>query len=280
MQYQLEGSPVRSHPLSEGFVWEDVEGPFRILSEPQAIQWNRDGYFVLEDAFDAETLAILEAEIDPQEAKVEEFLKKQENGTFGIARAGEISFTTHMVLRSAKLAAFCRGRVFQDLCADLLGGNARLYWDQAVYKKPGTDAPFPWHQDNGYSFVEPQSYVTCWIAINDATEQNGCPWVVPGLHRRGTLAHARTPLGFQCVEDPPHAVCAEAKAGSIVVFSSLTPHATGPNRTAAPRKAYIVQFSHGHTERVSQDEETGEVVREVQEDPERQFLILEDGRSV
>ena len=56
----------------------------------------------------------------------------------------------------------------------------RLYWDQAVYKKPDTAAPFPWHQDNGYAYVEPQQYLTCWIALTDATEDNGCPWVVPG----------------------------------------------------------------------------------------------------
>ena len=205
-------------------------------------------------------------------------MEKQKDGTFGIARAGEISFTTHMVLRSEALRDFCKGPVFQDLCHDLIGPDARLYWDQAVYKKPGTESPFPWHQDNGYNFVEPQSYLTCWIAVNDATEDNGCPWVVPGLHRRGTLAHKRTPLGFQCVEDPADAVCAPAKAGSIVVFSSLTPHATGPNRTSGSRKAYIVQFSHGLTERLAVDEETGREVREEQADPERQFLVLREGK--
>ena len=76
------------------------------------------------------------------------------------------------------------------MCADLIGPDVRLYWDQAVYKKPGTESPFPWHQDNGYAFVEPQQYLTCWVALTDATEDNGCPWVVPGLHRRGALAQS------------------------------------------------------------------------------------------
>ncbi len=134
--------------------------------------------------------------------------------------------------------------MFQDLGRDLLGPDVRLYWDQAVYKKPGTEAPFPWHQDNGYNFVEPQCYLTCWIALTDATEQSGCPWVVPGLHRLGTLEHWSTPLGYRCLEEnPPGAVPIEAPAGSIVVFTSLTPHATGANRTAGARKAYIVQLA-------------------------------------
>ena len=51
----------------------------------------------------------------------------------------------------------------------------RLYWDQAVYKKPDTAASFPWHQDNGYAYVEPQQYLTCWIALTDATERERLP---------------------------------------------------------------------------------------------------------
>ena len=87
----------------------------------------------------------------------------------------------------------------------------RLYWDQAVYKKPGTESPFPWHQDNGYAFVEPQQYLTCWVALTDATEENGCPWVVPGLHRRGTLAHEYSDIGFVCLRDPADAVAVPAR---------------------------------------------------------------------
>ena len=112
-----------------------------------------------------------------------------------------------------------------------------------MYKKPGTEFPFPWHQDNGYAFVEPQQYLTCWVALTDATEENGCPWVVPGLHRLGTLAHEYSDIGFVCLREPEGAVPVPAPAGSIVVFSSLTPHSTGPNRTGTVRKSYIVQFA-------------------------------------
>ena len=41
------------------------------------------------------------------------------------------------------------------------------------------------------------SYLTFWIPLTDATEENGCPWVVPKLHRRGTLEHLTTDLGFE-----------------------------------------------------------------------------------
>ena len=198
---------------------------------------------MLEDALaPAELEALVEA-IDPFEARQEEALRAMEGGRFFIARADEITFTTHLVVRSALLRRFTSSALFADVCADLIGPDVRLYWDQAVYKKPGTESPFPWHQDNGYAFVEPQQYLTCWVALTDATEENGCPWVVPGLHRLGTLAHEYSDIGFVCLHDPEHAVAVPASAGSIVVFSSLTPHSTGPNRTDAVRKAYIVQFA-------------------------------------
>ncbi len=75
----------------------------------------------------------------------------------------------------------------------LLGGKfrdtVRLYWDQSVYKKSGRPQEFPWHQDNGYTFVEPQQYLTFWIPLVDVDVENGCPWIAPGMHKLGTLAH-------------------------------------------------------------------------------------------
>ena len=134
--------------------------------------------------------------------------------------------------------------VIIDLCADLIGPDVNLYWDQGVYKQPEKPRRFPWHQDNGYTFIEPQQYLTVWLALTDATVDNGCPWVVPGLHRHGTLLHRYVdPLGWECLSEPEDAVAAPVRAGGAVVFSSLTPHLTGPNTTDEARKAYILQYA-------------------------------------
>lgn len=267
------------HPLSNSFTWQATPGPFRRITAQQARAYNEDGYFILEDAFDAETLRAVLAEIDPIEEQVEAFLRTRENGRLFIARAGEITFSPHLVLRSPTLHAFCGGPVFQDLVHDLIGANVRLYWDQAVYKKPGMHEDFPWHQDNGYTYIEPQQYLTCWVALTDVTEANGCPWVVPGLHRRGTLRHWMTELGWRCLEHPTDAVAAPARAGSIVVFSSLTPHRTGPNFTDQVRKAYIVQFAPEGARTVRVDDGTGARSEQCCNDPDRQFSVLVDGRA-
>lgn len=266
------------HAWNRDFSWRRPVGEFRRIRADQDRSFDEDGFFVLEDAFDAATVARLIEEIDPFEARVESFLRTRPDGKLFIARADEITFTTHLVARSAFLRAFTHHPVFRDLVHDLIGPDVRLYWDQAVYKKPGTRANFPWHQDNGYTFVEPQAYLTCWVALSDATAANGCPWVVPGLHRDGTLAHEVSDLGLVCFDEPPReAICAPVRAGGIVVFSSLTPHATGPNTSAETRRAYIVQYAPDGAATLRRDER-GEITREPCTAPERQYAVLRDGQ--
>jgi phytanoyl-CoA hydroxylase len=268
------------HELNEGFHWSDHSGPFRLISPEQARQYDEQGFLVFEDVFDAETIEALTKELDPIERKLEELIEEKFGGRMFITRSGEITFTPHAVTRSPKAREVTRSAFFRDLVHDLLGPDVRLYWDQAVYKKPGTVDHFPWHQDNGYTYVDPQQYLTCWLALTDADEENGCPVVLPGFHRQGTWAHERTELGFDCGADETgvEPVAAPVRAGGVVVFSSLTPHKTGPNRTVdRPRKAYIIQFAPDGAHvlnRVGSD-----VVRVPCDAPERQYPILVGGAA-
>jgi phytanoyl-CoA hydroxylase len=91
------------------------------------------------------------------------------------------------------------------------------------------------------------------------------------------MAHWPTDLGHQCLEAPEGAVALPARAGSIVVFSSLTPHATGPNTSAGVRKAYIVQFAPEGARALSRDSATGKTRSVAQDAPERQFPVLRAG---
>lgn len=270
------------HPWNRNFRWETPRAPFRILSADQARQFDRDGYFVLEDAFAAEEMKAITAAIDPFDVETEAFLQRQQDGRFMILETGAITFSVHLVQRSDRLRAFAAHPTFVDLCADLIGPNANLYWDQAVYKKSEKPRRFPWHQDNGYTYVEPQQYLTCWLALNDATVDNGCPWVVPGVHRHGTLRHRYVePLGFECFEQPTDAVAAPVRAGGIVVFSSLTPHLTGPNTTADVRKAYILQYAPLGARVIEGDPTGGPATGEkLCDDPAWQFPVLRNGKPV
>lgn len=266
---------MRLHPRNQGFAWRSPVPPFRRITPEHARAWDEQGGFLLERAFTPAEVEEVLAEIDPLDARSSAFLKTRPEGKLFIAEDGNITFSPNLVLRSQPLARFCAHPVFADLCHDLIGPDARLYWEQAVYKKPEKPGTFPWHQDNGYRYIEPQQYLTCWVALTDATRENGCPWLAPGLHREGTLAHWMTPAGWQCLaEDPQDLRAIEAPAGSIVVFSSLTPHRTGPNLSGAVRKSYIVQFAPDGAR--ASDGET----LVPQNDPARQYFVLRGGQPV
>ncbi len=169
------------HRWNTSFAWQDHRGPFSLLDPAQVRQFDEQGFVVLDGAFSRAELEPVEDELDRREALVDAFLNEQRDGRFTIAETGAITFAPNLTAQSPLLARFARHPVLLDLCRDLIGRDVNLYWDQAVYKKPEKPRRFPWHQDNGYKFLEPQAYLTCWIAINDATEHNGCPHVAPGL---------------------------------------------------------------------------------------------------
>ncbi len=161
----------------------------------------------------------------------------------GVSRAGEISFTQHLAERDADVAGFVRHPHLVEVAVALLGANLDLYWDQAVYKLPDTPRDFPWHQDNGYTAVEPDQYLTLWLALGNVSVDNGCLWVLPGSHHGGVRPHLDTPIGKAA--DPGNAtgVPIEANAGDVLAFSSLLLHKSGPNLSKGERKAYIVQYT-------------------------------------
>ena len=273
---------VRLHPWNTGFTWVDRTGPFRALGADQVAQFDEQGYVVVTDLLDATTVERVRAEVDRYEQRMAEHLASLDGGRIAIAEDGAITFTTHLVARSDLLRELSRHPRIVGICADLIGADVNLYWDQAVYKKPEKPRRFPWHQDNGYAFVEPQQYLTVWVALTDATRDNGCPVVAPGFHRLGTLAHTYVdPLGWECLHDPEGAVAAEVPAGGAVVFSSLTPHLTGPNTTDAVRKAYILQYAPTGATVLRGDSHAGDAAsREPCAAPDRQYPVLVGGEPV
>jgi len=269
------------HPWNRSFTWTEHRGPFSFITEQQARDFDELGYFVVPDAFDAATLAHLDAELGTGDSMAKRFLESAPGGRFGVTGLDTQIVAPHAVTRSEFARAFCANEVLAALAHDLVGPDVRLYWDQSVYKQPNSAEPVLWHQDNGYTYVEPQSYLTCWVAITDATPENGCVMVMPGVHRDGTLAHHSTPIGEECWGDWNTAVEVPVPAGSIVVFTSLTPHATKPNLTDQVRKAYIVQYAPDGAVALFGKADAGPPSRrDPLGDDERRYWVVRNGERV
>ena len=230
---------VELHPWNDGFEWADHRGPTRRLTAEQVVQFDELGFVVLEGVFTDDELAPVIAATDALDAATDRFLAERDGGRFSIAERGAITFSLFPVLADDAARAFAEHRVFTDLCHDLVGPDVRLYHDQAVYKQPGEAPSIP---------VAPGQRVHVRRAA-------AVPHVLGRLDRRDTrqrmpahrarpspARHAAPPLHrsarWEMFEDHPDAIAAPVGKGGVVVFSSLSPHLTGPNTTGATREAY------------------------------------------
>ncbi len=215
------------------------------ITDEQRQQLETDGYFLLENVFTQAEMDTLATQIEAYQQRHEERIAAK-GGTEGISRAREISFTAFLAEQDEDVRRFATRPEFVAIATQLLGPDIDLYWNQSVFKGPEGEKEFPWHQDDGYTPVSPSPYLTLWLALNDATEDNGCIWVRPGSHKNGLVEHKPSPIGLIChaSDDPDQGVPVPVKAGSLAVFYSLTMHKSGINRSQGTRKAYILQYSH------------------------------------
>lgn len=205
-------------------------------SSAHLARFHDQGFFVAHDLFTRD--------------ECDETLRHIEQAAFELALgdegAGPLSYRPMMHLASNELTQVATDPRWAPLVLPLLGtGDARLYWEQAVAKPPGARTELPWHQDNGYTPLAPEEYVTCWLALDDADLENGCLWVIPGSHRQGTRPHVNAGSGpFRVGYDgpPSDGVPVSVPRGSALVFSSLLLHRSGPNESDRPRRAWIIQF--------------------------------------
>lgn len=138
-----------------------------------------------------------------------------------------------------------------DTLTQVIGPNVKCMQSMLFIKSAGMPGQ-AWHQDEDYIPTRDRSLTGAWIALDDATVDNGCLWVIPGSHRPGVLwpqQIQRSPdfdcsaesYGFPYNEDDEIPV--EVKAGSIVFFNGYLLHRSLPNRgDSGMRRALVNHY--------------------------------------
>ena len=163
--------------------------------------------------------------------------------------------------------------------SQLIGEEVLLKAEMALSKPPLIGSEKPWHQDNAYfNWLPLEKIATAWIALDDATVENGCMHILPGGHRLGALRHHHT-IDCEILPDridKTQALAVPLTAGGILYCSARLPHQTPPNSTESRRRALQFQYRGVHTHAVSK-EEFGQVFAEADGTPASCALAYENG---
>ena len=144
-----------------------------------------------------------------------------------------------------------------DIAESVLGGELTSNPIQHVrIKPPQREVPKDearahigatlWHQDRGVGLAEADEtdMLTVWIAMTDATVENGCLQVIPNppADMYPHCAKSQTAMADAYVE-ADRAVPAEVRAGGIVLIHPLTPHCAGPNNSDGYRWSFDIRYN-------------------------------------
>lgn len=121
----------------------------------------------------------------------------------------------------------------------LIGPNVKAASNQLVFKHAGDNNPYHWHQDNGFGPLDPANNVTCWVALDDTHESNGCLWVLPGSHKQGVIEYiaSRGRERIAAITDESAAIPLPMRAGECVLFHGNLLHTSKGNTTDKLRRA-------------------------------------------
>lgn len=219
------------------------------VTQQEAEQYQRDGFIVFDNFLSPAELEVWRKEVDEAVAAREEYRlpgkwdSKNDSDTKKILLQRINLWMDHPGVRKLMLDERL-GRMAADL-ANVDG--MRIWHDQAIIKLPW-GAPTDWHMDNPYwSFTSPNA-ISIWVALDDATPDNGCLYFLPGSQHVEVVANPNIGTNMSALFDSypeqakVSAVCAQMKAGSCSFHNGRTFHAAQANMTPRPRRAMTCAY--------------------------------------
>jgi ectoine hydroxylase-related dioxygenase (phytanoyl-CoA dioxygenase family) len=233
------------------------------MSQYSQIQadFKQNGYVVVPDILSATQLdearamvdRVLDGSIKPEinrpngESPLEDFQIQWEPtiaDDASIARRDKVRVAFHLCHTHPFFRMHATRPEIADVVRALIGPEIRLYTDQLFVKPPHHGSEVPFHQDHAYwDAVEPYNWVSCWLALDDATIENGCVRMLPGTqhqmipHREfeGTQSRGLLPEDVDASNETP----VEIKAGGAMFHHSLTIHRSFPNTSDYGRRGLV-----------------------------------------
>ena len=220
-------------------------------------RYTQDGYLAVENAFDP-------AEVQEALSGLDDLVMGRRVGYDGIsfeAKSRELLPTLTLENRldavrkfwkfteyEPRLKAIAEHPKLMGVLRRILLETPRMFQDMALVKPPKIGREKPWHQDHAYfDFPLGTRIVGVWIALDEATLENGCMRVLSGAHREGPRLHFKKRDWQIC--DAEMAGCrpiaVPLRPGGLMFFDGLLPHGTPTNFSSARRRA--LQF-HYHNE--------------------------------
>ncbi len=239
---EVESTRTALTELATGLILKAQQNRARVVPQNESASRNYSGARIQEN--DGPFGVHFEPGFDPLSLSVEEAELK--------IRKLYSYHQEHSIFRSLVVHPRIKGFV-----ESILGMESILKNEMALSKVPDIGSEKPWHQDNAYFVYVPlDSIITAWIALDDATEDNGCMFVIPGGHKIGALKHVH---GADCeiLEgrlDKSEAIPIELKAGGAMFFSGMLPHQTPPNTTSTRRRALQFQYRGTNTKALTAEE--------------------------
>lgn len=145
---------------------------------------------------------------------------------------------------------FSHQAILGEIATDLGLVKPQIRQSMYIYKQPKIGGEVNWHQDASFFFTTPQSVVTYWFAMEDATLENGCLWVEPAGQKgplRERFNRDGSQVSMESLDSTPWPTetgqAVPVKAGSLIVFHGYLPHYSAPNRSSKSRQAYTLHVT-------------------------------------
>jgi phytanoyl-CoA hydroxylase len=151
---------------------------------------------------------------------------------------------------------FSRTAEIKRLVGELGISDPLLLQSMYIFKQPNIGGEVSCHQDATFLYTEPLRMVGLWFALEDATIENGCLWVIPGGHKTGLKSRFLRVNGggtrFETFDGSPwpeeNLKSLEVKKGSLIVLHPLLPHLSRENKSSRSRHAYTLHVIDAATE--------------------------------